>query len=400
MNPKFAFTSFVLAAALIAPSVARAGGALSPKQKFALEAAHALYGQGLRIKRSRRRVTITAKPGGLTQVRFNRYVKEVYLPALERLTINTNGRVFRFLKKPRDAKYSPQAKTKLAHLLLEPDIKYTLCQKIEDVAGIGWRQPYSFASDDRKNWCLLHALQEATSPILEYRGKKVTWSGKRERGDLRVDDVIFKKDAAGNYPIVVTVAGGRTFVSRNTYKIAQQLRHELGKEGRNNKLRAQIKRLYQRRSKAYERLVKRMVAKQWRIARHKKVLFSDKYFAEWVARKPARGTIPCASSYYVVYTPRRGGDGSYAKVLKKDGAICSVVPLDAGKRDNDSFHNSMRCGHFAAGNHKLSIDVHRRHVTGSYHKVEWRHTKFVNAKYDLSKLGKRVYGNSIRCVAK
>jgi hypothetical protein len=402
MFSKLSTCCAVVVGLLAASAPAHAGKSLTSNQKLALSAARALYGEGLSIKRTRRGVTIAPKPGGLTQKRFNTYVEKFYLPALARMRMVSNGRSFRFLTKPRDAKYDPSAKVKLAHVLLEPDLKFTLCQKIEDVAGIGWRDPYTFASDDRKNWCLLHALREATSPILEYRGKKVHWDGKRERGDLRVDDVIFAKGSDGNYPIVVTVAGGRTHMTRAAYRIAQQLVGSIGKQGTDKKLIAKIRSLWSSRSRAYNKLVKRMVAKQRRYAKRKPILFSAEYFAEWVARKPAKKSIPCDSSHYLIYTPRRGGEGSYAKVMKVNGAICSVVPLDANHLDRGSFHNSMKCGgHFESGKtYQLGIDIHRRHVTGSYSKVEWRHKKWKNAKYDLSRLGKRLHRATIKCVAK
>lgn len=400
MPSKIPLVFAIVAATLLASSSALAGK-LTQKQRFALEAARALYGEGLIIKRSRKSVSIKAKPNGLTQKKFNRYVEEVYLPALQRMRLVTNARAFRFLENPRDRKYDPRAKTKLAHILLEPAAKFELCLKIEDAAGIGWRDPYTFASDDRKNWCLLRALEEATSPIYEYRGKPVTWNGKRDRGDLAIDDVIFQKSGA-DYPIVVTVAGGRTSMDRSRYRIAQQLVRAIGKEGTNKKLITAIRRRWTKKRAAYDKLVKRMGKTQRRYAKRNPILFSAEYFAEWVARKPAKGSIPCDQSHYLIYAPKRGGEGSYAKVMKVNDAICAVVPLDANRTDSGNFRNSSKCGNgFEAGKtYKLTIDLHERHVTGSYSKVEWRHKTWKNAKYDLSKLGKRLRSGSITCVAK
>jgi hypothetical protein len=306
--------------ALAAPAKARRrqrGTQLTERDKLYIEAARALYGVGLKINRGKRSTTIAPRPGGLTQAKYNRYVKEVYLEVLRAyLTrlhgghwrwkkggyIDTSGSRGRYRRRSSDpGKWDPRGKIKRAHLLLEPYIKYALCRKI--MAAVG-DKPNIVVSWKRISWCAMEAMYEAIAPIYEYRGSKVTWKAPADRGNLKLADVIWQPDANGNYPIVVTVRGGGNIYTLASTNILFRLSEDVDRHFAKKMYRT-AKALYKKTLKIYHRLVKQIARKQRKLAGRKKVIFGKNRFYATIAQKPTPGPLPCSGVYYLAYGPRR-----------------------------------------------------------------------------------------------
>jgi hypothetical protein len=391
-------TATVLAAALSAvafPQSAGAGGnQLTARDKMALDATRALYGNGLRIKRTKRAVTIA--PGSLTQAKWDRYVKEFYLPALQRVSVSRTGVVFRWARGYKDARWDVRGQVKRAHILMEPWLKFALCERL--VASIGFK-PNMTAYEKRKGWCAEQAIHEAFKPIYEYRGKKVTYKQSRERGNLKLDEVIFAPDASGHYPIVITVAGSREMVSRPGVKIATALSAKVDAD-LTPKWHRKVHGYWKRMLARYHEIERTMMKKQKRLARGK-VAFSAEPFRDWLVRKPAKGTISCDKVYTLAYSPARKRSHGYHLSFVVDGVECKALPLDANERDNSDFHYSNSCSKMLTKGkvHKLEVNMHNDIVTGSHKRIELdkRDNRLKSRTYNLTKRGKKLYGASIKC---
>ncbi len=383
-------------AAIAAPSIAVAGTPLSAKQKFAWEAAQALYGKGLKIKRSKKAVTI--KAGSLTQDLYDRYVKEVYLPTMTNLSAG-GGAPGRWRSDYRDKKWDHRGPTKYAYILLEPAYKFALCRRIADDIAF---TPTMEAHARRKSWCAYQAMIEAFTPILEYRGTAVTWKGNRSRGDLKLDDEIFKAGADGHYPIVVTVAGGREIMSKSGNLISGEMLRALNSDFA-PKLHRKATKLWKDKARRYHKFEKKVIAKQRKLARGK-VLFSTQRFGDSLALPGAKGPIPCSKSFVLAYAPRKRRRQGYYVSSVIDGKECSSMVLAPGERFATEFHITTGCrDKLRAGTkHTLSMAVHTNIIYGSVDTTKFNKYKrrFQTRTFDRSKKGKKLYSASIECTVK
>ena len=387
------------------------GTQLTARDRLYIDAARALYGEGLNIKRSRRITRIAPKPGGLTQQKYNRYV-EVYLETLRAYLTKLDGGHWRWKKDgyggpPRRGprgfgrhqanRWDPRGRVKRAHLLLEPWLKYSLCRKI--MAAVG-DKPNIVVSWKRLSWCAWQAMQEAISPIYEYRGQPVTWDGGRDRGDLKLSQVIWRKDASGNYPIVVTVRGGTNLYTLASTNILFNLSKEVDGTFA-KKLKRKADRLYKKTLAKYRRLVKSIARKQRRVARGKKVIFGKNRFYATVLQRPATGTVPCDRVFYMAWGPRRKRSEGYELGLNVNGVACGGYPLSAGEVDRNGVTNFACTRYLKPGRNKIFVGVYLSHNSFNYKRREWRysnrryHRKTVT--YTKTRRGRKLYGSAITC---
>jgi hypothetical protein len=381
---------------------------LSQSDKLFIEAAKALYGEGLKIKRSKRHTTISPKPGGITQAKYNRYVK-IYLGILRSYLTKLHGGHWRWMKKGyMDAtgsssrsrrrstdpgKWDPRGKIKLAHLLLEPYIKYKICYNILARTG---NRPNIVAAYQRLSWCALQAMQEAIAPIYEYRGSKVTWKAPADRGTLKLEDVIWKRDASGNYPMIITVRGGSKIYTLASTNILFAL--SVGVDANfAKKMRTKAKKLYKKTLKIYPRLVKKIARKQRKWAKRKKVIFGKNRFYATIAQKPAQGPLSCDGVYYMAWAPRRERKQGYQLGVEVNGVECSSSYTDA-KGIFRSDVGGLSCTRYLkVGQNKIHVGLYLSHNSFNYKRTEWRNHRLKSVKYTKTRRGKKLYGNRIIC---
>lgn len=385
----------VVAAGLVwgaVPVHARSAKKLTPEQTLLWEAARALYGHGLVIKRNRRATTIAPKRGGLTQAKYNQYVDKAYLPALKHYLTRLHGQPFRWAKDYKAKQFATRGAVKRAHILLEPLLKYRLCRQIVSNMRVG------FGAWERIAWCALQGMREAIAPIYEYRGAKVTWKARQDKGNLKITDTIFQKDASGNYPIVVTVRGGSNIYTQVStkllFKLSEDIDADLAK-----KHRRKADKMYKVALRKYRRLMKIVARKQRRWAGRNKVIFSDQRFYASVARKPAKGPIACDSVYYLAYAPRRARRQGYYLAVNINKVECSGLPLSAKSVDRNDLIGCDRL--FKPGQNKVAVNVHYSLDDFKYKRKEWQRRgnryRLKNRTYIKTKKGKKLYGNSITC---
>ena len=375
------------------------GPGLTEQDKLYWEAAQALYGVGLDIKRTRKRTTIAPKPGGLTRAKYNRYVKEVYLQVLRAHLTKMTGGNWRWSEGGYgDTMFDNRAPVKRAHLLLEPYLKYRLCREI--AASIG-SKPNIVAAWQRYGWCALQAMDEAVAPIYVYRGAAVTWEAPADRGDLDVVDEIWKPDAGGNYPMVVTVAGGHKIYTLASTKILMKLSKDVDPDLA-KKLHAKADRIYKKTLKIYHGLVKKEARKQRRLARGKKIIFAARRFYATVAIPPARGPIPCRKTHYLAYVPAKARKQGYHIAVEIDGTECMSLYADAGEVDRNDIYAAPSCSRLLRkGEHKVNVALHHSVDSFNHSQKEWRRSnmrwKRENVTYTKTKKGRKLYEGSITC---
>ena len=393
----------------------RDSAGLSPTHQLYWEAAQALYGVGLQIRRTAASTSIAPEPGGLTQEKYNRYVKEVYLEVLQSFLTKLHGGYWRWSEggyepDPGSSRRGPMAppeppnrfdtrgKVKRAHLLLEPYLKYYLCSNI--VGKIGDR-PDIVAGWKRRGWCAVQAMLEAISPIYEYRGAAVTWKGHLDKGSLDVDDVIFEQDSSGNYPIIVTVAGGSriyTLASTNIlFEIRKDIDADLAKEAYRK-----ADTLYKETLRQYHKLQKEVARTQRKLAGRHKVIFSERRFYATVAQAPAKGPIPCGSVYFLVYGPQAKRQQGYHESVQVNGVECAAYPMEAGEEDRGDVSGQSCTRNLKPGRNTITVGVYQSHDSFNYSRAEWRlnNRKYTlqNVSYTQTRRGTKLYDNSIQCV--
>ncbi len=386
---------------------------LTAKDKLFIEAAKALYGVGLKIKRSKRATTVSSKPGGITQAKYNRYVKEVYLQVLRVYLTKLHGGHWRWRGKgymdPKGSrkryrrrstdpgKWDTRGKTKRAHLLLEPYLKYKLCYNIMSRTG---NRPNIVVAYKRLSWCALQAMQEAIAPIYEYRGKKVTWKAPADRGTLKLEDVIWKSDANGNYPMIFTVRGGSKIYTLASTNILFQLSEGVSADFA-KKMRRKAKNLYKKTLKIYHRLLKKIARKQRKLAGRKKVIFGKHRFYATIAQKPAKGPLPCSGVYYTAWSPRRARKQGYHLGVEVNGVECNAYYFDAKDIFRNDFGGLTCTRYLKPGRNKIHIAMYLSHNSFNYKRREWRKRnqryRLKNVTYTKTRRGKKLYGNRIIC---
>lgn len=377
----------------------RADTTLTDKDKLYWEAAQALYGVGLKIKRTKRSTTIAPMPGGLTQEKYNQYVKEVYLQVLRAHLAKTKGGQWRWTDADySDPRYDTRGKVKRGHLLLEPYLKYKICR--ESAARIG-NKPNIVVAWQRISWCALQAMDEAIAPIYVYRGKEVTWNAPDDKGDLELDDEIWKPDASGNYPIVVTVAGGSKIYTMASTNILMKLAEDVD-ENFAPKMRKKADKMYQQTLKIYHKLVKAEARKQRKLAGKNKIIFAGTRFYSTVAQPPAKGPLPCMKTFFLAYAPTKARKQGYHRGIKVDGNECAAIPMDANEEDRSEIFTAPSCSRLLKpGEHKVTVAMHENINLFDYKKKEWRRDnmqwKRQNVTYTQTKAGKLLYESSITC---
>jgi len=377
-----------------------------------IEAAKALYGEGLKIKRSKRQTTISPKPGGITQAKYNRYVK-IYLGVLRSYLTKLHGGHWRWKRKGyMDAtgsrsryrrrstdpgKWDPRGKVKLAHLLLEPYIKYKLCYNIMSRTG---NRPNIVAAYKRLSWCALQAMQEAIAPIYEYRGSKVTWKAPADRGTLKLEDVIWKRDASGNYPMIITVRGGSKIYTLASTNILFQLSEGVSADFA-KKQRKKAKKLYKKTLKIYRSLLKKIARKQRKWAKGKKVIFGKNRFYATIAQKLTKGPLPCNAVYFMGWSPRRARKQGYHLGLEVNGVECSSAYMDAKEIFRNDLGGLSCTRYLKAGRNKIHVGVYLSHDSFNYKRSEWRKRnrsyRLKRVTYTKTRRGKKLYGSRIIC---
>ena len=372
------------------------GRALTAEQQRAWKAARALYGEGLTVKRTRKHVTITAKPGGLSQETFNTYVEKYYLPALAKVSFSRGaGNQHRWATQYSDRKFSPGAATKLGYLLLEPIAKAALCRIIAyDIGPV----PTVMHRYDRENWCYYQGIIHAFSSVYEYRGTKAVWDTAQRRGNLAITDPIYAKGRDGNYPIIVTVSSSPEVLSKAAETSARELYRKLESAAPDAKLHATADRYWKRMSKRRRQVVAKAKTKQRRLAKGK-AIFAESPFLSWLAHPPAKAAIACTKSYFVAYAPKRKRSHGYHLSVNIDGRECSGLFMESAERDSNAIHQLSECAkRFKPGaTHKLALNMHENIITGRFHRydVDRRGIKRVN--YDTSKRGRKLFGATITC---
>jgi hypothetical protein len=388
------------AAGILLSSPGRAGAKapeLAGKDKLFWEAARALYGEGLEIKRTRRSTTIA--PGSLTQAAYDRYVKEVYLEVLRAYLTRMEGGYWRWNPEGyRDRKFDPRGEVKLGHLLMEPYLKYALCRKI---AGRIGSKPNIVAAWRRYGWCALKAMEEATAPIYVYRGQKVTWSAPADRGDLGIHDVIWQADARGSYPMVVTVAGGSKIYTLASTKILMRISKDVDPDLARD-LHAKASRIYNKTLKIYHGLVKREARKQRRLAGGQRVIFSDRRFYATVAQPPAKGPIPCRKTHFLAYAPQKQRKQGYHLAVEIDGSECAALYVEAGEDSYNDIYTHPACSiALKPGHHKVRVAMHESVDLFNHKRREWRRGnmqwKRRTVTYTQTRRGKLLYKGEIEC---
>ncbi len=370
---------------------------LTGKDKLYWDAAQALYGEGLSIKRSKRSTTIA--PGTLTQAKYNQYVKDVYLEVLRYPFARLKGGNWRWNPEGYEApEFNPRNKVKLGHLLLEPYLKYTLCRKIAEQIG---HKPNIKAAWERYGWCALKAMEEATAPIYVYRGKEITYPAAEDKGDLNIHDEIWKPGADGNYPMVITVAGGtKIYTLASTeilMKISEDVDPDLAKD-----LYAKSNKVYKQTLKVYKGLVKKEARKQRKLAGGKKIIFADQRFYETLARTPAKGPIPCRKTHFLAYAPTKKRKQGYHLAVEIDGAECAALYVEAGEDSYNDIYTHPACSiALKPGEHKVTVAMHESIDLFNHKHKEWRRNnmqwKRQNVTYTKTKAGKLLYQEEITC---
>lgn len=385
---------------------------LTQSDKLFIEAAKALYGEGLKIKRTKRRTTISPKPGGITQAKYNRYVK-IYLGVLRSYLTKLHGGHWRWKKKgyidasgssgrrrrrsTSPGKWDPRSQTKRAHLLLEPYIKYKLCYNIMSRTG---NRPNIVAAYQRLSWCALQAMQEAIAPIYEYRGSKVTWKAPADRGTLKLEDVIWKSDASGNYPMIITVRGGSKIYTLASTNILFQLSEGVDANFA-KKMRKKAKKLYKKTLKIYHGLVKKIARKQRKWAKRKKVIFGKNRFYATIAQKPTAGPLPCDGVFYMAWAPRRARKQGYHLGVEVNGVECASYYSDAKEIFRNDVGGLGCTRYLKAGRNKIHVGVYLSHNSFNYKRNEWRKRnqryRLKSVTYTKTRRGKKLYGARIIC---
>lgn len=394
--------SYLIRTILAALAAATMGGSATAGGKPKLEgddalrweAAQALYGEGLEIKRAKGKVTIAPKRDGLTQEKYDQYVEKVYLP-LAKITTQNQGRLVRFADNYDDPKFATRADPKLAHLLLEPYFKYRLCREIAIAVG---DKPGPSSKYEHINWCALQGIIEATSPIFEYRGEAVTWDDSRERGDLAIDAPIWVKNDLGHYPIVVTVAGYREALTPRGITALGEMWGDVQDFADGY---APVEKVKEARIAAWHKLLDAAEKQQKKLAGKKKVVFAEVPFQDHLAIPMAKGPIDCQKSYYWTWAPEKQRDDGYAVAIFVDGVECSWFAADPGEVDRNHIWTLEPCRNLMKpGTHKLTVSVHESHTTGHYSRTEVTHDdRVVKRQYDETVTGKKLHGDSIECVA-
>jgi len=371
------------------------------KIKLHWEAMQALYGAGLKIQRSKHRTTIAPQRGGLTQAKFNQYVQQVYLPALKEYTYYRKGPGFRFgsqelYKHPR---FDTHARIKLAVILLEPYAKFKLCRQINAALG---DLPNIIVAHRRQSWCAYQAMLESIAPIFEYRGTKVTWKGRRDKGDLKVTHVIFRKNARGDYPIIVTVAGGGKWYTRDginiLYDVAKQVDATFAKG-----LRRRADKLTKRARKAYQKLMKQVARDQRKLMRGKRIIFAGQRFYSQILTRPATGPLPCKQTYFFVVGPKRKRRQGYHLGVEVNGVECQAYPLSALEEYRGDIIGQNCDRHLQDGENKITVAVHNSLNSFNYKRKEWRQRETGRGlarrsiTYTKTRRGKRLYSRRITC---
>lgn len=390
-------TAMLLGLASTADARRRQKKDLNAKQvKLYWDAAQALYGMGLKIKRSRKKTTISPKRRGLTQAKYNAYVK-IYLKVLRGSIAPLKRPLYRFAKNYAASKYDTTSATKLAHIILEPLLKLSLCNEL--IAKTE-SQPSTVESYRRISWCAYQSMLDVIAPTFEYRGKKVTWKESQDRGNLKIGDVIWKKDASGNYPIVVTVRGRRKMYSQKTIDILQYLAKSVDGNFA-KKIDKKSRKLSKKAIKQLHKILARVAKKQRKLMRGKKIIFAAKHFYDQIATPPAKGPLKCDSTYFLAFSPRKARKQGYHLSVGVRKIECSATYLDAKRH----YRGGVGCTRYLKkGRNKVWVAMHYSLDKFNYSRREWRRHRsgrgYVNKRIGYTKTGrgKLLYSNSIICI--
>ncbi len=375
MKP-LSFRILIAAATIIvieSSAISGKNNTLNAEQKLAWEAARALYGEGLSIKRTKTKLILSPKSGGLTQEKFNKYVETIYIPAL-----------------------GANPKGHLAKVLLDPRDKASLCKTIAYSIGDVPTFRHRF---DRQNWCAYQGMMHAMSPVFEYRGTKISWDANLDGGELKATDRIFVKDADGNYPIIVTIRGSREKEMGPVLSTVRRLHEQIDQTASSDKkLYATAQRYWKTRLNRHLKSVRQAKAKQRQLAKGK-IIFSETSFYEGRAVPAAKGPIDCRKSFFTAYSPKRSRKHGYQFSAYVDGTQCADNFMDVNDRFSGAIHEIPGCfKKMKTGeSHKLKIAVHHNIITGNHARVEHHDGKLRRRVYDQSKRGRKLYGTQITC---
>ncbi len=385
----FGIISLVVSALTLGTAKADPGKPTADEQ-LAIDAMKALFGDGLTIQRSAKAVTIEPAKGGLTQEKWNRYVEQVYLPAFAKASLAPRGR-FRWNARYNEPRFA-KSQGPLGYLLLEPMVKNDLCYWVAHLSG-----DRDYGQRERQSYCALQAIKEATAPVFEYRGTKVTWDGSRDRGDLPLDERIFQKGADGNYPIIVTVAGGRQVLDHTIRDIVGELSRDSLDESVPSGERG--KQVAEDIYAAYDTLEAAVDAKQRKVAGGRKVLFAEAPFRSWEVQQPAAGPVACAKLNWISWLPAEQRADGYELEVTIDGTACAQFPMNPGEIDHGELAALEACWRSVkpGATHQIGVAVFDSHVTDHYDRVEVRRDRLENVQYDLTVHGKKRFGETIAC---
>lgn len=371
-------------------SVPAAAEGLSADDQLLWDAARALYGEGLVVKKVKQGVAISSANNGLTQDKYNRYVP-IYLEALRTVSGRRKGTSFKWESDYSDGKYDPRAPTKVAMILLEPAFKFALCHTLAGKIG---DKPTNTANWDRVAWCVQQGIVDATTNTCVYRGEATECAAASDHGDLKLDDPIFVKDAQGNYPMLVTVSGGRDHITQATISIAARLQDSLVSV---SKLAPKIKADWNRRREKYL-VSERAAVKQQRKLAKNQLAFSDQPFAPWEVHKPAK-KVSCKTTHMVLFAPEKAQANDYYQVVSVDGKTCDEHPLGAGQTARDNIYLTEQCRKIMeqGPEHTVEVSLHLMKIGATSTKTEVKNGRLKDVTYEWGKAGKKLFGGKVTC---